>query len=431
MARDLPFDGEEEVTERGGDTAYRIASATSRVARGGAYVTGGALIANNGGGVPAPPSELDSRNAGWARNADPDPDVPSPVITFPDPVPADSPGSGGDASTTAPLPYGPRLDIQVGRPGDFDLDDYYPGVHMEDIPGLTLEPGPSEGGAPGAGFMPGTGVPDAVVPGVPEFGAPDPGVPPPNHFPGFDGIPGLGEGFPVPGNDGLGAPGEFELPAPGDAFQTDIFDLPRFDLSPDSAVRSVAREPGDDDWGFDLTDLAVRPGGAPDSGWPDGAFDGGVGGEFLIDYGVGGGMAFADGFGHAVAVDSQLDLDISAGQDGFWIASDWDLDITVGDGSLLDDRLDQYLDWARTGTGADSPQLTGRGPLDPAARADAAEAESGAVTGIDAAGPVVGVPSGTGATSGVAASSGIPGAAVPGTGQAPVAVNAGPFAPAA
>jgi hypothetical protein len=165
MARDLPFDGDEEVTERGGDTAYRIASATSRVARGGAYVTGGALIANNGGGVPAPPSELDSRNAGWAYSADPDPDVPSPVITFPDPDPVQSeaPGSAGDASTTMPLPHGPTFDIQVGRPGDFDLDDYYPGVHTEDIPGLTLVPGSPEGGAPGAEYMPGTGVPESRV----------------------------------------------------------------------------------------------------------------------------------------------------------------------------------------------------------------------------------------------------------------------------
>ncbi|WP_327147909.1 hypothetical protein [Nocardia sp. NBC_01329] len=424
MPRDLPFDGEEEVTERGGDTAYRIASAASRVARGGAYVTGGALIANNGGGIPAPPSELDSRNAGWARNADPDPDVPSPVITFPDPVQTDSPGSGGDASTTMPLPYGRTLDIQVGHPGDFDLDDYYPGLHMEDIPGLTLEPGPSEGGTPGAGFMPGTGVPDAVVPGVPELGAPDPGIPP-SGFPGFEGVPGLGEGLPLPGNEGLGAPGEFGLPSPKDAFQTDIFDLPRFDLSPDSAVQAVARDSADADWGFDLIELVTRPGGGSDSGWFDGGSDGGIDGEFILD-GVGGDMVFADGFGHAPAVDSQRDLDTPAGPDGFWIASDWDLDITVGDGSLLDDRLDQYLDWARSASAAsDSLESVGRGPLDPGARTEAAP--HGTEPGTDAAGSDAGVSPGPGVAASTAAAG--PGAALGAAGPVPVPMSSGAIAP--
>ncbi|MEU4841813.1 hypothetical protein AB0F99_26545, partial [Nocardia testacea] len=388
MARDLPFDGDEEVTERGADTAYRIASATSRVARGGAYVTGGALIANNGGGVPAAPSELDSRNAGWAYSADPDPDVPSPVITFPDPdpVPAEAPGSAGDASTTMPLPHGPTLDIQVGRPGDYNFDDYYPGVHTEDLPGLTLVPGAPEGGPPGADFMPGTGVPESQLPGMPEFGAPDPGLPP-NNIPGFDGIPGWGQGFPLPGNEGPAAPGEFELPAPGDAFQTDIFDLPRFDLSPDSSAQAVARSADDGDWGFDLTDLLARPAGDPVSDWSG---EGDPTGELVIDLGADGGIVVADGFGHAVAVDSHMGLDISAGADGFWVASDWDLDITVGDGSLLDDRLDQYLDWAQSGTAAsDSLHAAGRDPLDAAARADAGAqaaargADSGIAPGAD------------------------------------------------
>ncbi|MGW5750034.1 hypothetical protein [Nocardia rhamnosiphila] len=442
MARDLPFDGDEEVTERGGDTAYRIASATSRVARGGAYVTGGALIANNGGGVPAPPSELDSRNAGWAYSADPDPDVPSPVITFPDPDPVqpEAPGSAGDASTTMPLPHGPTFDIQVGRPGDFDLDDYYPGVHTEDIPGLALVPGSSEGGAPGADYMPGTGVPESKIPGMPEFGAPDPGLPPDN-IPGFDGIPGWGQGFPLPGNEGLGAPGEFELPAPGDAFQTDIFDLPRFDLSPDSSAQAVARSADDGDWGFDLADLLARPAGDPASGWYG---EDGPTGELVIDYGVDGGFVVADGFGHAVAIDSHMGLDISAGADGFWVTSDWDLDITVGDGSLLDDRLDQYLDWAQSGTAAsDLWQSAGRDPLDAAARADAGAeaaargADSGIAAGADAAVP--GVAAGAGAASGAAASSGAgaamaPGAAapgpLPGAAMAPGPVAPGPIAPA-
>ncbi|MFQ6226369.1 hypothetical protein [Nocardia sp. NPDC002869] len=442
MARDLPFDGDEEVTERGADTAYRIASATSRVARGGAYVTGGALIANNGGGVPAPPSELDSRNTGWASSADPDPDVPSPVITFPDPDPVrpEAPGSAGDASTTMPLPHGPTFDIQVGRPGDFDLDDYYPGVHTEDIPGLALVPGSPEGGAPGADYMPGTGIPEPKIPGMPEFGAPDPGLPPDN-IPGFGGIPGWGQGFPLPGNEGAGAPGEFELPAPGDAFQTDIFDLPRFDLSPDSSAQAVARSADDGDWGFDLADLLARPAGDPASGWYG---EGGPTGELAIDYGADGGFVVADGFGHAAAMDSRMGLDVSAGADGFWVTSDWDLDITVGDGSLLDDRLDQYLDWAQSDTAAsDLWQSAGRDPLDAAARADAGAAaaargaDTGTAAGADAAVP--GVASGAGAASGAAASTGAgaamaPGAAapgpLPGAAMTPGPVAPGPIAPA-
>ncbi|MEV3961097.1 hypothetical protein AB0M34_09400 [Nocardia sp. NPDC050193] len=440
MARDLPFDGDEEVTERGGDTAYRIASATSRVARGGAYVTGGALIANNGGGVPAPPSELDSRNAGWAYSADPDPDVPSPVITFPDPDPVqpEVPGSVGDASTTMPLPHGPTFDIQVGRPGDFDLDDYYPGVHTEDIPGLALVPGSPEGGVPGAEFMPGTGVPESKIPGMPEFGPPDPGLPP-NNIPGFDGIPGWGQGFQLPGNEGLGTPGEFELPTPGDAFQTDIFDLPRFDLSPDSPAQSVARSADDGDWGFDLADLLARPAGDPASGWYGDAA-GGPTGELVIDYGVDGGMVFADGFGHAAAIDSHMGLDVSAGADGFWVASDWDLDITVGDGSLLDDRLDQYLDWAQSGAAAsDALQSARRDPLDAAARSDTGPEARGAEPGMAADAAVPGVASGTGAASGAAASNGAgaamaPGVAAPGpipaAAMAPGPVAPGPVAPA-
>src|SRR5690606_35877294 len=60
------------------------------VARAGAYVTGGALVASHGAGSSGQSDgqQLDSWNAGWAYNSDPQPDVPSPVVTFPDPVPS-------------------------------------------------------------------------------------------------------------------------------------------------------------------------------------------------------------------------------------------------------------------------------------------------------------------------------------------------------
>uniref|UniRef100_UPI002458E0E6 hypothetical protein n=1 Tax=Nocardia brasiliensis TaxID=37326 RepID=UPI002458E0E6 len=80
MTRDLPFDDDAtEGAERTGDTAYRVATGVARVARAGAYVTGGALIAANGGGRPAAPrSRLESMNNRWAGNNAPDTGAPSP-----------------------------------------------------------------------------------------------------------------------------------------------------------------------------------------------------------------------------------------------------------------------------------------------------------------------------------------------------------------
>ncbi|MBF6351242.1 MULTISPECIES: hypothetical protein [Nocardia] len=362
MASDLPFDDEDEVAERGGDAAYRIASATARVARGGAYVTGGALVAANGGGVPASPGELDSRNAGWAHNVDPDPDVPSPVVTFPDPepvAPQEMPfGSPGDASVTMPLPHG-TLDIQVGRPGEFGFDDLesYTAPYMDEVPGLELTPGGPDGDPPGIGFVPGTpgtGVPESNIPSLPEFGSPDApgGIPGFDDLPGLGGdIPGLGEDFPGLGNEGPGAPGGFDLPAPGDAFKTDIFDLPGFGLNPAGQVKSVAQsdESGPSGWDFGFSDL---PGGAHTT-----AAAGGSGGddawfEFSLNADVAGGGGIAlGGIGGSVRVESDMDVDISVGPGGVRVDSDWDFGITAEDAFSLDDQLDQYTGWMQAGAG--------------------------------------------------------------------------------
>ncbi|WP_194819107.1 hypothetical protein [Nocardia sp. XZ_19_385] len=113
MTRDLPFDGTEdtEVDAAGSDTAYRVATGVARVARAGAYVTGGALIASNGGGTPARPGDarLDSLNTGWAHggDADPDSDVPSPTVTFPDPGPNWVPPAPLHSQQTPPPPPAP------------------------------------------------------------------------------------------------------------------------------------------------------------------------------------------------------------------------------------------------------------------------------------------------------------------------------------
>lgn len=439
MARDLPFDGEDEVAERGGDTAYRIASGAARVARGGAYVTGGALIAANGGGTPAPPGELDSRNAGWAHNVDPHPDVPSPVVTFPDPepvAPEDMPfGSPGDASVTMPLPHG-TLDIQVGGPDDFEDVPFAP-RSMDEVPGLSLVPGGPEGSAPGSGFGPGTGVPDPGFPGVPEFGPPGQGIP------GLDGLPGLGaegtgpEGgfpfpdagdFPVPGTEGFGVPGGFELPAPGDAFRTDIFDLSGFDPNAAGQPQTVAQTMDSDAGGAGsgLPDFlgGVHPAGASgsaeqaDADWF----------EYSLDLHTGGMAGFAlGGAGGSVTVDSDLSIDIALGPDGFRTDSDWDFGITTQDGFSLDDQLDQYLDWAQTGGAIDAGSGAAPDPANPAADLDGAPQRADSVVPAGGSGgPGTGLASGQSmaaapGAAGVAAAPGVP---------APMATGPAPAAPA-
>ena len=450
MASDLPFDDEEEVAERGGDAAYRIASATARVARGGAYVTGGALIAANGGGVPASPEEVDSRNTGWAHNVDPDPDVPSPVVTFPDPepvAPQDMPfGSPGDASVTMPLPNG-TFDIQIGRPGEFGFEDLgsYDAPYMDQVPGLELIPGGPEGDFPGSGFVPetpGTGVPESNIPGLPELGPPEA----PGGMQGFDGIPGLGGdipglggGFPGAGNEGPGAPGGFELPAPGDAFKTDIFDLPGFGLNPAGQPKAVAQttDSGPSGWDFGVSDLL---GGArADTG---GSGDDGAWFEFSLDTGGSGfaGLALG-GAGGSVQVESDMGVDISVGSGGIRVDSEWDFGIAADDAFSLDDQLDQYTGWMQAGatespSGAGQPGVAEPGrPVDVDAvvtRDDAAIAMGGNTgTGTGAASAQnAAVPAGTAgpATSGMSVAPAAAPAPLP---SAPTPVAVAPVAPPA
>lgn len=411
MASDLPFDGEDEVAERGGDAAYRIASATARVARGGAYVTGGALIATNGGGVPAPPGELDSRNTGWAHNVDPDPDVPSPVVTFPDPepvAPQDMPfGSPGDASVTMPLPHG-TLDIQVNFP-DFDELDSYGAPYMDQVPGLELLPGGPDGENPAAGFAPGTpgtGVPESNMPGLPDFGPPDApgGIPGLDDFPGLGGeFPGLGGDFPVPGGEGPGAPGAFELPSPGDAFKTDIFDLPGFGLNQDGPVQPVAQTlgagPADRDAGStELPGTARTFAGDSGSGGDDAWF------EFTLDADGGalGGLVLGD-FSGSVQVESSMNLDISVGPGGARVDSDWDFGISAEDAFSLDEQLDQYTGWIQAGAG--NPAAGGGQP---------GVADDGRSADTAAAGPRDDAVSAMGGTGAVSAPNGVTPAGVAG-----------------
>ncbi|MFE3755552.1 hypothetical protein ACFXO9_14705 [Nocardia tengchongensis] len=143
MTRDLPFDDASGADDKDGDAAYRIANGVARVARGGAYVTGGALIAAGGsrGGTPA--IDHDSKNVGWSQAEDPQPNLPSPTITFPDLITDSVPQH--HASVVAPVSgvFGPLGDYQHGTDA-----------------GLFSEADPSLGGTPGISGFHGIGLPD-------------------------------------------------------------------------------------------------------------------------------------------------------------------------------------------------------------------------------------------------------------------------------
>ncbi|MGQ4619815.1 hypothetical protein [Nocardia sp. R7R-8] len=267
MTRDLPFDDDTEGAERAGDTAYRVANGVARVARAGAYVTGGALVAANGGGVPAQPGEsrLDSWHTGWAHSTDPDPDQPSPVITFPDPVvgpaPFSSHGSNVPMAHGNPVP-GPAKQApgfalpgtgagpaaSSPSPGDYSGTDAgmplptlpgESGAHGMRLPTLSDESGAdgmqlsghSGGGVPGLGGIPGVdgdagnglSIPgteshasnDFSLPGARSDAANDLDAPGGHGF----GLPGHGLG---PAGHGFGLPGTNGFVAPGST----VFDLP-------------------------------------------------------------------------------------------------------------------------------------------------------------------------------------------------------------
>ncbi|MBO0853068.1 MAG: hypothetical protein J2P18_04800 [Nocardia sp.] len=159
MSRELPF-GEADGGYTG-DAAYHVATSFARVARAGAYVTGGALIASNG--APAP------QNAASHSPYTPDPhaEMPSPVATYPDlavqsassdsPVaPANpAPAQAMSAGDVGPIPdqgpvgaYATEID---GQPGEFAPAgmDAYPTAPLpvHDL-GLSTGPLPEVGGQP-------------------------------------------------------------------------------------------------------------------------------------------------------------------------------------------------------------------------------------------------------------------------------------------
>ncbi|WP_063022568.1 hypothetical protein [Nocardia niwae] len=320
MTRDLPFDDDNEGAERAGDTAYRVATGVARVARAGAYVTGGALVAANGGGVPAQPGEsrLDSWHTGWAHTTDPDPDLPSPVVTFPDPVVEPAPFSSHGPNTPvahgnpAPAIPAPPFTLPGATPSLPTLGGEYSGTDaglpLPTLPGgesgghgMQL-PGHSGGGVPGLGGIPGTdgsgsglAIPgteghvsnDFALPGARPEAANDLDAPGGHGF----GLPGhglgqAGHGFGLPGSNGFVAPG------------STVFDLPGGNAA----------------------------GAVPAAGDPfDGVGQGGDLGAF---------------------VGTQWQVDFGIGPNGIYFTSEMKVDAGVGH---VGEQLDEYTDWLADG----------------------------------------------------------------------------------
>ncbi|MFE7798795.1 hypothetical protein [Nocardia sp. NPDC057440] len=262
MTSDLPFDSNDtEADDRAGDTAYRIATGVARVARAGAYVTGGALVASNGGGAPTHPGSqrLDSWHTGWAAgSSDPEPDAPSPVVTFPEPDPHSIPapplardGHHGfqlpsfPTAPAAPNGHAPSNGpyIRVGAPEG----------HTPSTPNWSesTKPNWSESG----------NTPTLHVPSTTEWGNPTPQTPAPSGPPGlplpewhvpnwWDAITGKGEKSEDDSSDngpGVGLPGHgpsghgFGIPDGGGLVPPgNVFGLTRAPVAESMKVQAVS-----------------------------------------------------------------------------------------------------------------------------------------------------------------------------------------------
>ncbi|MFD0362912.1 hypothetical protein ACFQZZ_15820 [Nocardia sp. GCM10030253] len=400
MTSDLPFDSNEtEAADRAGDTAYRVATGVARVARAGAYVTGGALVAANGGGTPTHPGSqrLDSWHTGWAAGSnDPEPDAPSPVVTFPEPdfhsIPAPpvtrDVGNHGfqmpSFPTTPPAPNGHapsgpyiRVGAQEGQgqtsstsnwpesnnppnwhtPSTTDWRDSTPETHTpSDPPGFQLP----EWHTPNwwdaiTGGKDGQSEDDDSSDSGQGFGLPGHGLGPAGH------------GFGMPDSGGFVAPG------------SNVFGLPRVPVAADStkahAVSDVAADtvPGSM---FDETPTAV-PGHMFDGmsnamsghhfdGMPDGAsghqpFDGVGNGDFGVFLGVQAG----------VDVQTEFNVDFGIGPKGAYLSTDLKVEAAAGlkvvtaAGSNVGDQVDRFNDWLdNSGHGTHTASPSGRSSAD-------------------------------------------------------------------
>ncbi|MBU3062909.1 hypothetical protein KO481_15420 [Nocardia sp. NEAU-G5] len=357
MTRDLPSDADAGDTgTHAGDTAYRLASGVARIARAGAYVTGGALIASGGATPTTPHSEDESQIAGWSVK-DPQPNAPRPVVTYPDPSPDSVPPAHGNHAPGALAPQdgppGLSFHFQIGPNGD----DHVPGMpDLNKIPGMNGIPG-TDGGAQGPSLVPNI----ESAPGAPQGGhlpgADVPGLG--NGIPGLNGgIPGLGNGIPGLGNGtpggstpGFHIPGfnsganNLGLPGMHPAAAAIAADgSPGTGFSPEAAVGSTIGpiDLGDNTFG-DGSDFGQF---GPDNAAPHAIPDGSLPGFHLPgDYGFeGAGFGPGTGFdgvgsGFGAFFDASTDLDAHVGADGVWLSVETTVHVGVGD---IGEELDNY-----------------------------------------------------------------------------------------
>ncbi|UGT41805.1 hypothetical protein LTV02_38900 [Nocardia yamanashiensis] len=291
MTRDLPYDDDSAAGDNYvEDTAYRIATGVARVARAGAYVTGGALLAAGGTRGASDNANHDSRIVGWSEAEDPKADEPSPTVTFPDLTAAD---------VTPPVKMGPAV-VSVS---DDQHDNHHYGTD--------------------AGFFPGTfgSLPsDATMSGYHGGGFGESGgysIPQPDYSAAYGYNPQSGVLDGHHGNTGVTIPwgdGQLSLPVPT---------LPSFDGEPSDFLPGL-KIPGVDGHLPGLPG-AFLPSGLGDAGLPSGVgpapanpapgtdFDG------VGDSGIG------------LFVKTQWNVDAHVGLDGVWFKSDMKVEFNVGD----------------------------------------------------------------------------------------------------
>ncbi|MGN2640830.1 hypothetical protein ACTD5D_32590 [Nocardia takedensis] len=374
MSRDLPFDGDDvEVTDPSGDTAYRVANGVARVARAGAYVTGGALVASNGG-APAQPGEqrLDSWHTHWSGNNDPQPDLPSPVVTFPDPTPDsiplapsrpslvahDEPGHGAPAPVAPPSPNETTLEIRVGaQPRDTVTawDDARVGAPS------FLDSAPTYDSPSDQSWLdydPEALTPDGSAGGQPWFGydpSAQPGAGSP-WSPGGTNDAGPGLGFEMPDTPAWMTPDK----------PSDLFAWAEHPAAERSEVGELAETAEDG-----TTPLGFGSGYHP---WaPTHGVDGAQAAELMDSF---------DDFGVYVGVDAhaslytEFEIDFGIGPTGAWFNTEMRVEVEAGAtvktaaGSNIGDQLDNLSDWLDGGkstgaTGRNGAEQSGLGGSSP------------------------------------------------------------------
>ncbi|MEV6137868.1 hypothetical protein AB0L63_17740 [Nocardia sp. NPDC051990] len=358
MTSDLPFDGNATgADDRAGDTAYRVATGVARVARAGAYVTGGALVAS-GGTAPAHPGgqRLDSWTSAYTR--DPDPGAPSPVVTFPDPDPNSVPPAPLHSSTPTPR------DVSVNAP-----------FNTQNVPnsGVYVGPAPQQH-APQA--WQNTGYGNSYQPGIAlgaegersgldlHSGAPQSGLDLGTaHVPGgFGNLPGFDFGH---GGHGFDLPNPSAFLAPG----SNPFALPRVPASGKADNSAISESVSNDGESTDDGDAVASPvpfygGNMFHSGATGGSGELFHGADMF--HGVGNPDAFGVfiNAGAGFSVHTELGVDFSIGPNGIYLATQSKVEV---EGALkveagvdrVGDNIDRFSDWlGRT------PSGTGRSGLD-------------------------------------------------------------------